>query len=170
MLIWGVLALLGGMSGNTDILRPLPLDRASGLTGANITTRGSTVGTDALFQKVHSNAELDRHLADAAAAGKPVLIDYYADWCNDCVRMENTTFAEPGVRQLLGDRFVVLKIDVTDPNDPDASALKSRYGVFGPPATLFISPSGTLLKEFNFYGYRNSADLLTILDNVLKQT
>jgi len=168
MLIWGVLALLGGMSGSHDIVRPLPLDRLGG-PAVGVATQGSTVGSDSLFQKVHNNSELDRQLAAAAAAGKPVLIDYYADWCNDCVRMENTTFAEPAVRQVLGERFVVLKINVTDPNDPDASALKSRHGVFGPPATLFIAPSGKLLKEFNFYGYRNSADLLAILDNVLKQ-
>ena len=86
--------------------------------------------------------ELDNRLAAAKAAGKPAMIDYYADWCTDCLRMEKATFAMPAVRAEMTGRFVLLQADVTDPNDPEVKAMKQRFGVFGPPAMLFFDASG----------------------------
>ncbi len=94
------------------------------------------------------------------------MIDYYADWCVDCVRMEKTTFADPAVTAALRQNFVTLKVDVTDPNDEDGKSLKKRYNVFGPPATLFIDTQGRLLEDKNFYGYMEAGPFLSLLESL----
>ena len=94
------------------------------------------------------------------------MIDYYADWCVDCVRMEKTTFADPAVVAILQQRFVTLKVDVTDPNNEQGKALKKRYSIFGPPATLFIDAQGRLLKDKNFYGYMKTGPFLSLIESL----
>ncbi len=163
MLIWGVLALLGGMAGERDILRPLPLNRISAVSGSS---GGATVPVNVLFQSVKTVTQLDAALTQAQSSGKPVVIDYYADWCSYCVKMESSTFVDAQVQTILQNDFVALKIDVTDPNDADANALKKRYGVFAPPAYLFVSPDGRLLEQHNFYGYQSAEEFRTTLNNV----
>jgi thiol:disulfide interchange protein DsbD len=163
LLIWGVLALIGGLAGSRDLLRPLP---ASFLTlGLNPVASSSTVPTKSrhLFERISTVAALDARLDAARRAGQPVLIDYYADWCTDCLRMESTTFSDPRVRRALRDGFVLVQLDVTDAFNPETAALKQRFGVYGPPATLFLSASGEERRELRFYGYRSADAFLAIV-------
>lgn len=157
LLLWGVLALLGGFAGNRDVFNPLPLSLL----------RGSAAPTPAesVFERVTSMKKLEQHFADAKAAGKPVLLDYYADWCTDCVRMEKATFADADVRAELK-RFVAIQADVTDSNDPEVQALKTRFGVYGPPATLFFSTRGDEHREMRAYGFIDRDAFLTLLRRV----
>ncbi len=160
LLIWGVLALIGGFSGNRDIMRPISLSGAALMSvgGAQATTAGH------VFEKVSTVAELEKHLAEAKAQGKPVILDYFATWCTDCLRMEKSTFADPRVRKIMTSQFVALQVDVTDPNDPESKAIKKRFKVFGPPALLFFDAQGNEMKDLHFYGYKNAEDLLVILE------
>ena len=73
--------------------------------------------------------ELNIQFARAKSAGKPVIVDYYADWCVDCVRMEKTTFQNPQVNKEMRERFILLQVDVTDPNDDVRKAVKKHHGV-----------------------------------------
>jgi thiol:disulfide interchange protein DsbD len=77
--------------------------------------------------------------------------------------MERTTFSDRRVRQALVEGFVRLQLDVTDAFDPQSRALKQRFGVYGPPATLFLSASGKEQRELRFYGYRSAGELLELL-------
>ncbi len=166
LLIWGVLALLGGIAGGRDILRPLPVS----LTGAGFSfdagvrapSEQTLVGGMA-FERITSPEALERRLTAARAAGRPVLLDYYADWCIDCLRMERLTFSDPRVRQALSGKFVLLQADVTDAFDPGIKAIKQRFGVYGPPATLFFSAAGEERTELRFYGFRSAEEFLRIL-------
>ena len=98
------------------------------------------------------------------AEGKPVLLDYYADWCTDCVRMEATTFKDPRVRAALKN-FELAQADVTENND-DARAIKKKYGVLGPPAMLVFAANGEERKDLRFYGYKNVEELLALLAGI----
>lgn len=160
LLIWGVLTLLGGFAGNRDVFHPLPM---SSLPAG--TMPGATEA-EHLFTRVRSLNDLENRLAAAKTAGKPVILDYYADWCTDCLRMEKSTFADPGVRQKLRGRFVLLQADVTDPNDPEGKAIKQRFGVYGPPAMLFFSADGKERRELRAYGFRKVEDFLALLRQV----
>ena len=95
-----------------------------------------------------------------------MILDYYADWCVDCLRMEKSTFADPRVREELRQRFVVLQVDVTDPNHPDGKAIKQRFGVYGPPAMLFFSADGQERRELRTYGFRNVDEFFALLRQV----
>ena len=153
LLIWGLASLIGGWHGNRDPLHPLEgIGFGSGGAASGV---GAQAESGSIFTRVSSLAELDRQLAAAKAAGKPVIMDYFATWCTDCVRMEKTTFENPKVRGVLKDRFVMLQADVSDPNNSDAKALKKRYGIFGPPAMLFFDAGGNLRKDLSSYGYKS---------------
>ena len=167
MLIWGVLAMIGGFSGNRDILRPLPLS-AGNFMGASLapSATATPTTTNHAFERVATLAELEQRLATARAAGKPVLLDYFATWCTDCVRMEKVTFSHPQVQELMRSRFVALQVDVTDASDPQSRAIKQRFGVFGPPAMLFFAADGSERKDLHFYGFKRVDEFLQILGRV----
>jgi len=160
-LIWGALALLGGFAGHRDIMNPLPLPSF----GGGVTAAGPAP-SEHLFTRVRTLAELETRLAAAKNAGKPAMLDYYADWCTDCLRMEKGTFAQPAVRAEMQGRFVLLQADVTDPNDPEVKAMKSRFGVFGPPAMLFFGSDGTERRDLRAYGFRGPDEFLAMLHQV----
>lgn len=162
LLVWGILALLGGFAGNRDILRPLP----PALTQWGMTPTGEPAIGLALLQPVRSLREIEGFLAEAKTAGKPALLDYYADWCLDCTRMDQSTLRDARVRERLATRFVALQADVTDPNDPEVRAIKQRFGVYGPPAMLFFDVRGQERRDLRAYGYKSAADLLTVLTQV----
>lgn len=159
LLIWGAAALVGGFFGQRDLLRPLPAGLLAGATER-------PPAQVPLFTRVSSVAELDRHLARAAADGRLAVLEYYADWCVDCARLEKTTFRDPRVAEILQRDFVALKVDVTDPRDAHGKALKKRFGVFGPPAVLFFDRHGAPLAGKHFYGYLDSADFLALITSL----
>ncbi len=150
-----VLALMGGaqlagaLAGADDWLEPLAPFR-----GGAVVAGGATAGPVAGkpdFIVIHSQAELDELLAAAARQNKMLMLDFYADWCIECKRMEKNTFSSPRVQQLMAD-MVLVKADVTA-NDADNQALLKRFGIIGPPATLFFDPSGQELKSWRLVGY-----------------
>jgi thiol:disulfide interchange protein DsbD len=104
---------VGVAAGGKDTLQPLRgLAPAGGAAGQ---------AAQANFKRIKTVADLDRELAAATAAGKPVLLDFYADWCVTCKELERYTFSDPGVIAEMG-RFVLLKADVTDNDAEDQAA------------------------------------------------
>ncbi len=164
LLVWGVLALLGGFAGRRDIFHPLPL--SSVVSGTIPAGASQPAAEEPLFVRVSSLSDLENRLASARAAGKPAILDYYADWCTDCLRMEKATFIDPRVHQEMRGRFVLMQADVTDPNSPETKAIKSRFGVYGPPAMLFFAANGDEHRELRTYGFRNTDDFLVLLRKI----
>jgi thiol:disulfide interchange protein DsbD len=161
LLVWGIVALLGGFLGSRDLLSPLaPLDRA-------VTQSKREPGTrESLFKPVRSLSGLEAELAQAQRAGKPVILDYYATWCTDCVRMEQSTFLDAKVRETIAARFTALQADVTETTDPEVSAIKRRFNVFGPPAILFFGSDGQERRDLKAQGYKSVAEFLAILSQL----
>jgi len=124
----GAAELLGALGGGRDPLQPL-----AGMLG------GNQQAHELSFRMIKSTADLDRELAQAQKQGQPVLFDFYADWCVSCKEMEKYTFTEPSVHAALSG-FVLLKADVTANDDID-QALMQRFGIIGPPATLYFVDS-----------------------------
>ena len=154
LLIWGALALIGAFNGGKDFTRPL----ASVSFGGS----GNTSATEKMpFNVITTLSEAQNLLATAKTDGKPVLVDFYADWCIDCKRMDRTTFMAMSVHQALSD-WVLIKADVTDTND-NSEALKRYFDVFGPPATLFIKSDGSEHQNLRQYGYMQESDFLALL-------
>ncbi|WP_126443702.1 protein-disulfide reductase DsbD [Sulfuricystis multivorans] len=155
MLLYGAASLLGLLGGSRDPLQPLGFLRVS----AQATAAVSPAPT---FEVVKSLAELN---ARVAAATKPVLLDFYADWCVSCKEMEKFTFADPRVAAKMRE-FVLLKADVTA-NDEDDQALLKRFGLFGPPGTIFFR-NGKEISNLRVVGYQPAEAFLQTLDQALR--
>jgi thiol:disulfide interchange protein DsbD len=104
------------------------------------------------FRRVASVDELDAILR---SAGRPVMLDFYADWCVSCKEMERFTFANPAVSARLG-RALLLQADVTRNNEADRALLK-RFGLFGPPGIVFFDASGRELGSVRVIGFQDAA-------------
>jgi thiol:disulfide interchange protein DsbD len=113
------------------------------------------------FQRVRSVAELDAALAQAKADGKPVMLDFYADWCTACLEMEHETFTDPLVKDKL-QGVVLLQADVTL-NSADDRALLQRFSLFGPPGILFFDAQGQALPAARVVGFQKPQDFLRSL-------
>jgi len=145
--ILGVLQFIGMASGARDWTRPL-----ENLGGSRADTSGAA--SELRFAKASSNAALDTAIAAANASGKPVLFDFYADWCIECKRMERSTFRDTAVIAAAGD-FVLIKADVTEQSEAHV-ALQQRFGIIGPPATLFFDAAGNELRGERLIGYEDA--------------
>lgn len=166
LLVWGVLNLLGGMQGNRDVLQPIDLSSIRLGGGQAGVSQAGAIDPHDLFTQIKNLDQLDMQMARAKAEGKAVLLDYYATWCTDCRRMEKATFSRPEVQKILLDKFVMLQVDVGDPNNAETEAVKKRYKVFGPPAMLFFDKSGNPRKDLNFYGFRGPEEFIAVLNKV----
>jgi thiol:disulfide interchange protein DsbD len=109
---------------------------------------------------VKGTAGLDAEVAAAAAAGRPVMLDFYADWCVSCKEMERYTFTDPAVQQALAGA-VLLKADVTANDEADQALLK-RFGIFGPPTIAFWGPDGVERAQFRVVGFMKAAEFATV--------
>ena len=146
----GVLQFVGAASGGGDPLQPLAHLRA----GA-----AATAGErQPRFVAVRSVAELDRALQ---TAGRPVMLDFYADWCVSCKEMERFTFSDPAVQARLAGALL-LKADVTA-NSPEDRALLKRFDLFGPPGTIFFDPQGREVAGTRVIGYQDVERFLATL-------
>jgi thioredoxin:protein disulfide reductase len=113
---------------------------------------------DTKFVRVDSIAELDAKLV---APGKPVMLDFYADWCVSCKEMEHFTFSDPAVKKQL-DGMLLLQVDVTA-NTAEHKALLKRFSLFGPPGIIFFDPQGREIKGLRVIGYQNAERFLKTL-------
>ncbi|MDP3859731.1 MAG: protein-disulfide reductase DsbD [Stagnimonas sp.] len=113
------------------------------------------------FRSLSSNAGLDQALREAG--GRPVMLDFYADWCVACKELEHRTFADPRV-QARAAAALLLRADVTS-NDHEARALLKRFGLFGPPGVLFFGPSGSERGEARVIGFQDAEQFLRSLDS-----
>ena len=146
VLIYGVILLLGLASGGHDPLEPLDqLSVRSGAAGV------AAAKTELVFQRIKSVDDLNREVAVASAAGRPVMLDFYADWCASCKEMEKYTFTDPAVRSAL-ENVVLLQVDVTANNDDD-KGLFERFEIFGPPTIAFFTASGEERRNHRVVGY-----------------
>jgi len=147
LLVAGIALLVGALAGSRDPLRPL-----AGLTA-------STGATSPLpWTRVSSTAELDDKLRQP---GRPVMLDFYADWCVSCKEMESFTFSDERVRAQLG-TLLLLQADVTRGNEADRALLK-RFSLFGPPGIIFFDAQGREIKGLRVIGYQNAERFLKTL-------
>ena len=116
-------------------------------------------GSNAGFVRVASINELDEKLK---SPGKPVMLDFYADWCVSCKEMEVLTFSDARVKPKL-DRMLLLQADVTA-NTPEHKELLKRFRLFGPPGIIFFDANGQELKGLRVIGYQNAERFLKTLE------
>jgi thiol:disulfide interchange protein DsbD len=152
--LYAATLIYGWKQGSNDPLHPLA-GNAAAIAGVE-------------FTRIHSVGELDARLKQAAAAGQPVMLDFYADWCVSCKEMERYTFPDATVKPLL-DRALLLQADVTANNDDD-KALMKRFGIIGPPTIAFYDASGTEQPRYRVVGFMKAPAFAELLGHVFVGT
>lgn len=159
---WASLQLIGVATGATNPLQPLEKLGAVGLAS---TTSTQPQKTELAFAKVTTNAQLQTLLDQARSESKPVMIDYYADWCTACLEMAHTTFADTQV-QAKAQRMMLIQADITL-NTAESVALLKRFGLFAPPSLVFFNAQGEEQKSLGVMGYMDAQHLLERLNRIL---
>lgn len=155
LLILGSIQFIGALSGGQDWLRPL-YHLQPGPGGAS----GSVA--EPAFETINTLEGLQERIAESP---RPVFVDFYADWCVDCVRMARRTFPDEGVTQRMGE-LTLIKIDVTDYTE-EHKAILGHFGLIGPPAYLFFA-GGDELSELRTFGFMPPEEFIALLDRVLE--
>ncbi|MGU7774070.1 protein-disulfide reductase DsbD [Burkholderia sp. MR1-5-21] len=157
--IWAAALLVGLAAGSTDPVKPLAVLAArttAAVSGAP--AAGASAAQDGpAFASVGSNTELDALLK---TSGRPVMLDFYADWCVSCKEMEHLTFTDSRVQARLAQLHLV-RADVTANNAADQALLK-RFNLFGPPGIIFFDRNGNEIGRV--VGYQAAETFLRSLD------
>ncbi len=109
---------------------------------------GGEEATESQVQWMNSE---EAALARAEEEGRPVLLDFWAEWCPSCIHMLEETFRDPRVVEESG-RFVCAKLDLTDTDTPEAVRLREKYNVRALPLTVFITPDGERQSHAGYIG------------------
>ncbi|MDU8597265.1 protein-disulfide reductase DsbD [Pseudomonas syringae pv. actinidiae] len=160
LLVYALASWYGALSGQTDPMRPLGREYATA-------TNGAVAPNSTQWQTITTSAELDRVLQEAQGAGKPLLLDWYADWCISCKVIEHEVLPDPGVVARLAG-YSLIRFDMTDSN-AEQRALLDRYKLFGPPALLFFAKNGEELQNVRVVGEIDAAGLIERLNRANDQ-
>ena len=150
LLIFGIILLIGALSGAKSALQPL-----SGIASSldvNNKNANQLQASSLEFTRIKNIAELEKKLVEAH--GKPVMLDFYADWCVACKELEQLTFSDPNVQRLLKNT-TLLQVDVTANSDEDKALLK-HFALFGPPGIVFFDENGKVISSIKTIGFQNA--------------
>lgn len=153
VVVYGALLMSGGASGGDRFWLPLGHLRGGAATVVHVP-----------FKPIKTVSDLERELDAARARGQTVMLDFYADWCVDCVIMARTTFSDARVVESL-QPVLTLQADVTA-NDEADRALMAHLGVIGPPTILFFDASGRELRNDRVVGLLKPEPFLRHLEQV----
>jgi thiol:disulfide interchange protein DsbD len=152
--VFAVAQVLGAASGGRDLARPLAHLRGGGAVQ-------QAASAELKFQPIASLADLD---AAVRTSSRPVMLDFYADWCVACKEFEKFTFTNDAVRQKMAG-LTLLRVDVTANNENDKALLR-KYTLFGPPALLFFAPAGGELAGSRVIGFQDASTFGAHLDRI----
>ena len=111
------------------------------------------------FIAINTIDELDNVITSNTS--KPLMLDFYADWCIACLEFEKFTFTDTEVKKLM-EQYTLLKVDVTN-NTDDHKILMKKFELFGPPAIIFFNSSGNEIRQIRTIGFKNAKEFKKIL-------
>ncbi|MGZ3773679.1 MAG: protein-disulfide reductase DsbD family protein [Bdellovibrio sp.] len=97
-------------------------------------------------------------VSDSAKANKPVIIDFFADWCAACHELEEQTFTDPRVRAI-GQNYTLLKFDATKDSE-QLRSLKKKYNIQGLPTVIFFNPNGVWIDALTLTQFEKAEGFL----------
>jgi thiol:disulfide interchange protein DsbD len=160
-LIYGIILIIGATTGARDPLNPL----RNITTTATVSGDGAYISKHLKFQRIKTVTDLNTVLATSQSAGKPVMLDFYADWCTYCLKMEDYTFSDPGVQAALAG-VTLIQADVTA-NDAEDLALLNHFNLFAPPAILFFGTDGQERRDYRLVGFMDADAFLAYLQDAI---
>lgn len=144
---WAIMLCIGLAMGSRSVLHPLKVSSSS---------------EHVQFTRISSLDELKSILAKT---DKPVLLDFYADWCISCLEMEKFTFTDTHVQSLMN-QMQLLQVDVTKNTAQDRELLKA-FKLFGPPGIIFFDQKGQENRAIRVIGFQSAERFSQNLEKAL---
>lgn len=114
-------------------------------------------------EKVVWQSYSDEKVAAATSQHRPVIVDFYADWCVACHELDRFVFSSPQVVDKLS-QWTTLRVDATRFEDPQAQRMIDRYGVVGLPTLIFLDTQGHEIRKSRVEGVPSLKGFLRSLD------
>ncbi len=105
-------------------------------------------------------------LKKATASQRPVMIDFFAEWCAACHELKEKTFTEAEFKQISAD-FDLIVVDATE-DTPEIQKILTKYNVKGLPTVVFVNRNGTVLNDLTFTQFLEWKDLKPKMQKALK--
>lgn len=148
LLAYGILLLVGASMGQTNPLKPLEHRKDSGRSYTPL--------------KKASLANIKQRIKEAK--GRPVMLEFYADWCTSCTVMELTTLANPKVKSALS-HVTTIKINLTQ-NTFETQKIMSHFKVIAPPAFIFFDSNGIMAPKATLFGEVGTEEFMQALSRI----
>jgi len=150
--LYGAVMIVGALSGGKDPLQPLAhmTQPAAPVAGSAAPSNAATAEDHGPWQTIVGKASLEQALSASRQAGKPVLVDFFAEWCVACKVLEETTLSHPDVLNAMGG-FDLYRVDITEIN-ADSQAIMEQYNILGLPALVFFTPASAEIPDSRVLG------------------
>ncbi|HIK74169.1 MAG TPA: protein-disulfide reductase DsbD [Alcanivorax sp.] len=166
MALYGAIMVVGAAGGGSDPWQPLkPLTQTPSASSAQAGDNTAATTDDAQhgpWVDVDGRQGLRDALARSADADKPVLVDFFAEWCVACKVMEDTTLSDPRVLDAMAD-YDLYRVDITEITQENQNIM-ADYDIFGLPSFVFFAPDGDEIPESRVLGEMDSERFLKHLD------
>ena len=167
MALYGAIMVVGAAGGGSDPWQPLkpltqPQTESSGQAGGDNTAATADDGQHGPWIDVDGRQGLRDALARSADADKPVLVDFFAEWCVACKVMEDTTLSDPRVLDAMAG-YDLYRVDITEINQENQNIM-ADYDIFGLPSFVFFAPDGEEVPESRVLGEMDSERFLKHLE------
>ncbi len=152
LFVYGFILAMGAGSGSKNPIKPLEYIGNS-----------SNISHGIVFKRVKTLQELDKIVKNTT---KPIMLDFYADWCISCKELEETTFKDKDIIKALSG-FTLLQVDTTKNTQDDKDLLK-KFNLFGPPGIIFWDKNAKQLDSAKLVGYKNEKEFLAHIKRFYK--
>jgi len=165
VLIWGIILMVGAGYGEQDIYHPLPKTEVTVVGGGDGKAK---LSGEMPFEEIPNFTAYEIKRRQAMDEGKTLIIFFHTDTCPVCKHLRDTTFKDAKVQKILKEKYVAVSINMTPKKEEKAQRqmeeMKKKFGIFGPPAFVFVDSQGQELKEEQFYGYLEPEEFFDLLD------
>jgi len=162
MLVWGTLLLVGAAYDVHSLLKPLTK------TSMTYMQSKTVAKSNKVFINIHNMQELNAKLLEAKDEELNVIIYFYRSTCPVCKHLDETTWKDAAVKNILSQKYMALKVNMTDKSDEEINEIKKHFNIFGPPGFVFFNTQGKELKDETFYGYEEPEEMFDTLDLMLE--
>jgi len=105
----------------------------------------------------------------AVEQNRPVMLDFYADWCIPCLELDRMTFTDEQVIEQTED-FVRLKVDLTNYDSSESEAIRKQFDVAGVPTIIFLNEQGEEVPDTRVVGFLNPEEFVKRVEKVSQKS